>query len=231
MNSEQQPDINGNQPVAYDAQGRPLYYQPEPPANNHSAQVVDDKLSPELQIKHDDSVEQYPEIQFSKTEYVVIDVQRTVWGLVLIWLVAIAVFVAILLFAVTMITFSEVSPFTMFIVVVALGIMCLIGGAIGQYVFRQNFFVVTNERVFARTQNTPFSYRTQNVEMEHIEDCSFRQSGPIQVMLDFGTIRLSTIGDEHTYRFTFVARPAEQFKTVNNVVQVVDEDVATKYRY
>jgi hypothetical protein len=108
--------------------------------------------------------------------------------------------------------------------------MCLIGGAIAQYVFRQNFFVVTNERVFARIQTTPFSYRTQNVEVEHIEDCSYRQNGPIQAILNFGTIRLSTIGDEQTYRFTFVSRPAEQFKVINRVVQVVDEDVATKYR-
>jgi hypothetical protein len=232
MNPEQQPDSD-NQPAGYDTQGRPLYYRPESPVDNHEKQSFEadhDALSPELQVKHDESVRLYPEIQFSKTEYVVIDVQRTVWGLVLIWLVAIAAFLVIILFAMVMLQIAEVDPFTMFMIVVASGAMCLIGGAIGQWVFRQNHFIVTNERVVSKAQSTPFSHHSQNVEIEHIEDCSYRQSGPIQMILNYGTIRLSTIGDEQTYRFTFVSQPAEQFKVINRVVQVVDEDVATKYR-
>jgi hypothetical protein len=223
MNPEQQPDVSGNQPVAYDVQGRPLYYQPA------TETASSNTPSPELQQKHDMSVELYPDIQFAKTEYVVIDVQRTIWGLVLIWLVAIAAFIVVLLFAATMLMIAETDPFIMFVIVVTSGIVCLAGGAIGQYVFNQNSFIVTNERVFAHIQNTPFSYRTQNVEAEHIEDCSYRQNGPIQAMLNFGTIRLSTVGDEQTYRFTFVARPAEQFKIINKVIQIVDEDSPTKY--
>jgi hypothetical protein len=237
MKPEQQPDINSDQPVAYDVQGRPLYYRPDsdeqPVEQKETIGDAEHKdiLSPELRIKHEDSIELYPEIQFSKTEYVVIDVQRTFWGLVLIWLAAIAAFVVIVLFAVIMVSIAEADPFTMFIIVVGLGAVCLLGGAIGQYVFRRNIFIVTNERVFARLQHTPFSYRTQNVEIEHIEDCSFRQNGIVQMLLNYGSIRLSTIGDEQTYRFTFVARPEEQFKVINHVIQIVDEDVATKYRY
>jgi hypothetical protein len=234
MSSEQQPDTLGDQPVAYDVEGRPLYYKNESSTDDYDTQSVpddtEDELSSELQVKHAESVKYYSDIQFSKTEYVVIDVQRTVWGLVLIWLVAIAAFLVVLLFAAMMLVIAESDPFTMFMIVVGLGVVCLVGGTVGQYVFCQNYFIVTNERVITRIQNSPFSYRNQNVELEHIEDCSYRQSGPIQMMLNYGTVRLSTIGDEQTYLFSFVAQPAEQFKVINNVVQVVDEERTTKYR-
>jgi hypothetical protein len=236
MNPEQQTNFSGNQPAAYDAQGRPLYYQPASPPNNEARQAKkasrgnNDTLSPELQARHDDSVKLYPELQFSKTEYVVIDIQRTIWGLAFIWLAAFAVFAVILLFVTTMLTLAETDLFIMFIIVIASGIACLAGGVIGQYVFRKSYLIVTNERIFAHIQDSPFSYRAQNVEIEHIEDCSFHQGGVLQMMLNYGTIRLSTVGDEQTYKFAFVARPAEQFKAVNRVVQVVDEDSPTKYR-
>ncbi|MCL2451766.1 PH domain-containing protein [Candidatus Saccharibacteria bacterium] len=190
-----------------------------------------DKLTPELQVKHDDSVRLYPEIQFSDTEYVVIDIQRTIWGLVMIWAVAIASFAVIALFAAAMVSIADVDPFIMFMIVVGLGILCLAGGATGHYVFRRNIFIVTNERIFSRIQLTPFSYRAQNVEIDHIEDCSFTQNGIVQMLFNYGTIRLSTVGDEHTYVFTFVARPEEQFKVANHVVQIVDEKSPIKYRH
>ena len=63
----------------------------------------------------------------------------------------------------------------------------------------------------------------------HIEDCSYAQTNPIQTILNYGSIRLSTIGDEQTYVFTFVDRPKEQFRIVNHVVQQVDEGQTTKY--
>jgi len=220
-----------DQPAAYDVQGRPLYYRSDTPTDTiKPANEEPDILPPDLQQRHDDSVRLYSDLQFSRTEYVVIDVRRTIWGLVLIWLVAVSAFVVILLFSCIMASIAEIEPFTLFILVSCLGLICLIGGALAQYVFRQNYFIVTNERIIARIQTTPFSYRTQNVEIEHVEDCSFRQNGLIQMILNYGTIRLSTIGDEQTYRFTFVTQPSEQFKVINRVVQVVDEDIATKYR-
>jgi membrane protein YdbS with pleckstrin-like domain len=233
MNPEQQPDPSGGQPAAYDVQGRPLYYRAEVPApavTAAPATTEKDAWTPELQTKHDESIRDYPEIPFSDTEYVVIDVQRTIWGLVFIWAMAIAVFAVMVLFAFTMMMITDVNPFAMFVIVSALGVMCLAGGMVGQYVFHKNSFVVTNERIIQRAQTSPFSYRTQIIELEHVEDCSYRQIGPIQMMLNYGTIRLSTISEEQTYRFTFVTQPVEQFKVINKVIQIVDEDISTRYR-
>jgi len=227
MNLEQQPDSDDDQPVAYDTEGRPLFYRPEPaiPApSTITAEKTASYLPPDWQVRHDDSVERYPEIQFSDTEYVVIDVQRSIWGLIFIWLAAMAAFVVILLFAFTMVSIAHADPFTMFMIVSTLGVMCLVGGAIGQYVFHQNFFVVTSERIFQRIQTTPFAYRTQNIELERIEDASYRQYGPLQIILNYGTLRFSTISEEQTYRFTFVTRPVEQFQVINKLIHDVEEN-------
>ncbi|MCL2173788.1 hypothetical protein FWH58_00585 [Candidatus Saccharibacteria bacterium] len=214
MNPESPSDIDNDQLIASIAQYGPFEASAETTPNSG-------KLPPELQLKHDQSVENYPDIQFLSTEYVIIDVQRTIWGLVLIWLVAIVAFAVILLFAATIIAVAQVDPLVMFTIVVASGIICLVGGAVGQYVFHQNFFIVTNKRVFARIQNSPFAYHLQNIDLRHIEDCSYFKNGLLQMLFDVGTIRLSTISDEQTYLFTFVARPTEQFKIVNQVVQTV----------
>lgn len=234
MDPEEQPSVGNDQPVAYDAEGQPLYHRPELPVENATPAVNDNDTSRlELHTDHGELVKDYPDMLFSKTEHVIIDIQRTIWGLVIIWVAAIAAFIAILVFAFTMVAITDVDHFIVFIIVVTLGAVCMAGGAVGQYVYRQNFFVVTNKRIFQRIQSTLFSFRTQNIEIARIEDCSYRQNGPLQMILDYGTIRLSTIGNEQTYRFTFVARPSEQFKAINGVVQTtgrVTPATPAKYR-
>lgn len=247
-------------PAAYDPEGRPLYYStpsdetppaaeqnptatpaaeqtasaPEPtaPAAATAAATVNDAAQ---QADHDRSVHDYPDIQFSPTEYVVIDVQRSAVGLVLIWLVALLVTALALAAAAILPSFLasinlDATAGTASLVALGVALLAVVGGFVTAWVYRANYFIVTNERVFQRLQHSPFSYRDQNLEMERVEDCSFRQDNIIQTLLDYGTIRLSTVGDEQTYRFNFVARPAEQFKIINAVVQAVDENGATHYR-
>jgi hypothetical protein len=188
-------------------------------------------LSPRDQADHDRSVHDYPDILFSPTEYVVIDVERSVLGLVQVWFFACLAFAAVIgiTFLISWTAPTE-SQDEIAIIGFAAALGSFVGGAIATYVFRANYFIVTNERVFSRIQTSPFSQRSQNVELEHIEDCSYRQSGPIQMIFNYGSIRLSTVGDEQTYRFTFVTRPADQFKVINNVIQQVDEGAATQFR-
>ncbi|MNG38312.1 hypothetical protein D3C84_1259690 [compost metagenome] len=41
----------------------------------------------------------------------------------------------------------------------------------------------------------------------------------LQSILNYGSIRLSTEGDETTYRFKYVANPKEQIALLNNAVE------------
>jgi Bacterial membrane flanked domain. len=189
-----------------------------------------EEMTPEHQADHDRSVYDYPDIHFSPTEYVVIDVERSILGLVRIWLVA---FVAFFALSVTTFVLAYMSPVDARGNIMMIGLMLalgsFIGGVIAARVFKANYFIITNERVFAHIQISPFSQLSQNVELEHIEDCSYHQNGLLQTIFNYGSIRLSTVGDEHTYKFTFVDKPAEQFKIINSVVQQVDEGETTKY--
>ena len=53
----------------------------------------------------------------------------------------------------------------------------------------------------------------------NIEDASYTQRGPVQQLLNYGSIRLSTEGDETTYRFDYVSNPKEEIATLNNAVE------------
>ena len=93
---EEQPD---DRPVAYDAEGRPLYYHPEsasepapsqtpPPAAPETTAAPEptslpgieqapasepETKPPELEQKHGESVANYPELDVGPNEFVVID--------------------------------------------------------------------------------------------------------------------------------------------------------------
>lgn len=188
-------------------------------------------LTPAEQADHDRSVHDYPNIGFSPTEYVVIDVQRSPWGIARVWLFALLIFLAMGAIAILM---HQTSPIEMSTAVYAGLFIATIAatalvGIVGTHIYRNNSFIVTNERVISHIQTTPFAVRTQNVELEHIEDCSVAQITPAQHLLNYGSIRLSTVGDEQTYLFTFVDRPREQFSVINRVVQQVDEGEPTRY--
>jgi hypothetical protein len=237
--ADQQPDTN-DEPVAYDTEGRPLYYRPEKNqedpapvrqrvssttiAKRRAAAPPRSPLTPAEVADHERSIHDYPEIQFSSTEYVVLDVERSVWGLIQIWLWIIAIIIVIAAFTLVMIQSAvptERANITLIGFCVLIG--ALLAGGIATHIFRRNYFIVTNERIFARSQISPFSHHTQIIEIEHVEDCSIKQSNIMQTLLKYGTLRLSTIGDEQTYLFTFVVHPDVQFKIISKVIYQVDE--------
>lgn len=251
MNPEVEP-TDDNQPVAYDTEGRPLYHRPENKPAETQPQTINatapeqpqplqqpveppsqssrrsKTLPPGLQLKHDESAVTYDWLGLSDTEYVVIDVERSIWGLIEIWAVALLAFVAVLAATILMTQLNDDMGYGAVVGLVASG-GCFVGGMIGTYVFRQNYFIVTNERVFAKIQSTPVAQHSQNLELEHVEDCSYTQNGVFQTLFNYGSIRLSTVGDEHIYKFNFVDDPATQFAVINKVVQAVDESEPTRY--
>src|SRR5690606_38669616 len=85
--------------------------------------------------------------------------------------------------------------------------LILIGSFISVYVYLQNKFFLTNESVIQEIQHSLFSKHEQTVSLANIEDASYRQEGILQHMFNYGSIRLSTQGDETTYRFNYVTNP------------------------
>jgi uncharacterized membrane protein YdbT with pleckstrin-like domain len=98
-------------------------------------------------------------------------------------------------------------------------ILLLIGGYLAAWVYINNRFFLTNESVIQEIQTSIFSRREQTVSLQNIEDSSYRQHGLIQTMFNYGSIRLSTEGDETTYRFDYVANPKREVGILNNAVE------------
>ena len=236
MNSEQQP-IDYNKPVAYDVNGQPLYAHPPIESReeqiNQAVHVIrpadPDKLvvSDAARIKHNHSVQMYPNLNLSEGEYVISSVRRHQIGL--FFPVVMAVFLISMSFSLlfnfdwivqnfftkslTIDQSTIVIPILIFIVLVVLSTYVV------YYVYSNNKFYLTNESIVQEIQTSIFSKREQTVSLADVEDVSFSQIGIVQQVFNFGSIRLSTEGDETTYRFSFVANPKDATAILNNAVE------------
>jgi len=237
--NEQPKDLNPEettpQPVAYDAEGRPLYAHPptqpaQAPTVVHVARPLEPEqptMSAERQRLHDRSKRLYPLLNLSAGEHVISAVRRHPIGLILpltagTFLIALALSILfnydifVENFAITGVL-ADISavivPIWAFVGIVALGMF------VAYYVYTNNKFFLTNESVIQEIQTSLFARQEQTVSLGNIEDASYTQHGILQQILDYGDIRLSTEGDETTYRFSYVASPKNHIAQLNNAVE------------
>lgn len=226
---------NYDQPVAYDTNGKPLYARPQKaekpvPQVVHLSRPVEPTravVSPEVRIKHERSKRLFPYLNLSEGEYVISAVRRHPIGLI----IPLALGTLIIILALALLTnyasFAEffsiqgaaaeigsvTVPILLFCVLVGLGMFAI------YYVYVNNKFFLTNESVIQEIQVSLFSRLEQTVSLSNIEDASYTQQGILQLVFNYGSIRLSTEGDETTYRFTYVANPKIHIATLNNAVE------------
>lgn len=221
--------VDYNQPVAYDKDGNPLYAHP--PVQEQLQQFVhvtravdpvEPQISPETAHRHDESVAKYPDLNISKQEYIISAVQRHPIGLVgplLVGGLLIALVIVVLALYPVLVP-SGIPPFSS-LVLPAVLVMLLV--AIGVYsviwVYLNNKFFLTNESVIQEIQTSMFAHNEQTVSLGNIEDASYSQTGVFQLLFNYGSIRLSTEGDETTYRFQYVANPKQQIALLNNAIE------------
>lgn len=188
---------------------------------------VKPEMSDEVRQRHEESKARFPHLNLSEGEFIISAVTRHPIGLLQIWAV-IGMIVAVLIFLfafvasglVTFQTNSSLSP----VLVAAIPLLLLTSlvvmfGIVETIVYRANHFFLTNESVIQQIQTSLFSKREQTVSLSNIEDASYTQHGFVQTMLNYGAIRLSTEGDETTYRFEYVTNPKHQVAMLNNAVE------------
>jgi hypothetical protein len=98
-------------------------------------------------------------------------------------------------------------------------VMVVVGGLVASYVFNSNKLYLTSESVIQEIRETVFAHFTQTVSLSNIEDVSFHQDGILPTMLNYGVIRLSTVGDESSYHFSYVANPKHESAVLNDAVE------------
>lgn len=194
----------------------------------HTTRSLDPKnlpISDEVNRLCEESRAAYPHLNLSDGEFVILDIKRHPIGLLLPIL---GTSLALLLLAIVLVVYpsSESSlastvPSFGSVLPIFLLLMALVGlgGFVAVWVYLQNQFYLTNESIVQEIQHGLFSRHEQTVSLGSIEDASFRQNGVLQVMLNYGTIRLSTEGEETTYRFAYVSDPRKQVAILNNAVE------------
>jgi len=228
-----------DKPVAYDTNGRPLYARPQTappevaaPPRVHLARAAEPEkpeISPELRAKHDESMRKYPFLNLSEGEYIISAVRRHLIGLLIpISVTAFLIFIILVLMALYPMIASSMAtsaplalPGIGDILLIGTLLIALfaVGGYISIWVYLNNKFFLTNESVIQYIQTSLFQKHEQTVSLGNIEDASFYQKGILQTLLNYGMIRLSTQGDETTYRFHYVSDPKRQIALLNNAVE------------
>jgi len=230
MNPQEEPDYS--QPVAYDQDGRPLYAHPPqtegrdtPRQVVHVARAVDPaepEVSPATQKRHEESVAKYPSLNLSKQEFIISEVRRHPVGLVPPLAIGCLLIVIVLgaLSAYPSLVPSGNPPFSsIFMPALLLVLLIILGMYIVVITYLGNRFYLTNESVIQEIQTSLLARNEQTVSLSNIEDASYTQTGIFQLLFNYGSIRLSTEGDETTYRFTYVSHPKREIATLNNAVE------------
>lgn len=186
------------------------------------------EITPEIKAKHDESKKRYPALNLSDGEYVILAVRRHPIGLVSIWgVVAVAVLIIfvgfpLLLSSDALLGDRGLPPGAVVsggIMLLLAAVLFILGGIIATVVYQANRFYLTNESVIQHIQTSLFSKKDQTISLANVEDASYRQKGLLQTLLNYGAIRLSTEGEETTYRFNFVANPKRVIDRLNNAVE------------
>lgn len=233
------PVPDASRPVAYDSEGRPLYAAPQPQPQSQQAAPVQPQIvhmarslepqevtvTPEVKRRHEESMKLYPSLNLSDHEYVVLTVRRHpigLFGIMFVAAMAISLVFGMMFnypFIAGAIGLDVALSGLVMLIGVLLVILFLLGGYIAIWVYTNNRFFLTNESVIQEIQKTLFSKTEQTVSLMNIEDASFDQHGPLQTILNYGSIRLSTEGEETTYRFYYVANPKQAIAILNNAVE------------
>ena len=237
--SPQQNASESPKPIAYDSNGQPLYAQPpataQPQSQQQTPQVVhlsravnplEPEISPKVKARHEESTQKYPWLNLSEAEYVISAVRRHPIGLffpvgITIFMIALVASIVINypLMANSLGLIEPPSHESVALIGGLLILLFALGGYIAVWVYVNNRFFLTNESVIQEIQTSLFSRHEQTVSLQNIEDASFLQHGFLQTLLDYGSIRLSTEGDETTYKFHYVSHPKNQIATLNNAVE------------
>ncbi len=194
-------------------------------------------LSPELiSVNHQESIEQYPNIAFRDKEFVIKVINRHPIGLYLIWTIA-GIISLLMLVVWSIVFYSSDSVFAgmaksrlstivtmssiIFFSIVAITVLF---AYIATRVYRANKMVVTTERVVQYKSASLFDRKKQTIDLGWIEDVSSHKRGFFAMMFNFGSVRLSTIGDESTYYFKYARNPAEISSQLNELILAVKNE-------
>ena len=175
-----------------------------------------------IKIRHDRSKKDFPFLKLDDDEYVEFAFTRAKICLAMIFggIAAGLIFVllAFLLVVLGQSTIDEMGRHFMFILLVTLMCVAIVAGLIALMVYRGNRLFITNKHAIQMVMKSPMATSINLIDLSSIEDASFSQNGIWQKLFNFGTFRLSTVGDETTYTFEYSDIKPNELKAVSDLI-------------
>ena len=175
-----------------------------------------------MKIRHDRSRKDFPGLTLENDEYVEFSFKRaricylmiiggTLFGLI-------AVLLAFLLVLLGQSMLDDMGRRFIFIILFALLAAGFIICTISLRVYNGNRLFITNKHVIQMVMNSLVSSSINIIDLESVEDASFRQDSLMQKLFHYGTFRLSTVGDETTYTFKYSDISSNDLKAVTELI-------------
>lgn len=186
------------------------------------------EISPMVKLRHQRSKKLYQDLSLTEGEYVIASIKRHPIGLFLpasVGLIVTALgFMGIFNADFILEQFFDIKAYETsanYVVMLSLALVLLatLGTYVSYSVYNSNRFYLTNESVIQVMQTSLFAKHVQLVSLASIEDCSYKQTNIIESFFNYGTLRLSTIGDETTYSFPYTPDPKRKAELLNNAVE------------
>lgn len=180
-----------------------------------------------VRIRHSRSQKDFPGLKLEEDEYVEFFFRRAKICVMLIWGVAFAGLVFILLgFLLVLIGQSQLDDMGrhfLFIILFALLAANFLFLLLALKIYHGNKLYITNKRAIQMVMNSPVSTSINVIDFFSVEDASFRQENLWQKLFRYGTLRLATVGDETTYTFKYSDIKPEELRSLTDLITDVKE--------
>ncbi|MBR2839871.1 PH domain-containing protein [Candidatus Saccharibacteria bacterium] len=173
-------------------------------------------------IRHERSVKDFPGLKLDEGEYVEFFFKRAKICLKLIWWATFTGMVIVLLgFLIVLLNqeyIDEMGRRFLFIILGALLTSAVIIWLLALKMYNGNKLYITNKHVTQMTMSSPVSTSINIIDLKAVEDASFRQKNIFQKIFRYGTLRLSTVGDETTYTFPYSDISTDDLRAVTELI-------------
>ena len=175
-----------------------------------------------VKIRHERSKRDFPGVRLEEDEYVEFAFSR---ARVCLWLILggvatglVLILLAFLLVLMGQGMIDETGRRFLFIILFALLAAALVTCIVSSIIYHGNKLFITNKRAIQMITISPVINSVNVIDLTSVEDVSFKQSSLLQRIFHYGTLRLSTVGDETTYTFKFSDISGEDLKAVTKLV-------------
>ena len=184
-----------------------------------------------VSVRHERSQKDFPKFKFDADEYVEYNFSRAKSRLFMLWCgagLAIVVILVAFLIALTGAKIDEMGKNFVLTLLLILTTIIIIAVLVATMVHRNNKLIITNKRAMQMIMKSPTATSTNVIDLVSVEDASFSQNSIHERFLGYGTLRLSTVGDETTYTFPYSNISAEELAGVIRLISEAKKNLKAK---